>query len=360
MKNRISWNIRARAFLLVILTTAAFGCGANDISARNDVTTTTTTAGGGGMGGATTGSGGSGGEGCEGQCAPLGPGEWLGPLLLWIGKPGEEPECPAAAPVEGSLVFADLNAPITCGACKCDAPSGTCALPSTLSTAAATCAGDGPGVAHTSFDAPAPWNGSCTAANPIPANQKCNGVNCVQSLSVAPLTLTETPCAVKVEPIAANLPSTWGTAARSCHGVAYGPCPAPDEICAPATEPGFAQCLFQKGDNACPDRYPTKHLFYSGFSDTRDCTPCACGAPVGGSCTAQLSVYKDNACSSLNSTVGLGSTGPTCFDVVPSGQALGSKQATEPVYAPGVCQVSGGEPTGEAIPADPSTYCCLP
>jgi hypothetical protein len=53
-------------------------------------------------------------------------------------------------------------------------------------------------------------------------------------------------------------------------------------------------------------------------------------------------------------------TNSTCLDVSPSGQALLSKLATAPVYAPGACQVSGGEPTGEAMPEEPSTFCCLP
>ena len=46
--------------------------------------------------------------------------------------------------------------------------------------------------------------------------------------------------------------------------------------------------------------------------------------------------------------------------VVPSGQALRSKLATAPVYVPGVCQASGGEPVGDAVPVEPSTFCCLP
>jgi hypothetical protein len=258
-------------------------------------------------------------------------------------------------------MFADLNAPTVCGACSCDAPTGTCALSDTLTVAASTCAGDGPGVAHTSFNAPAGWDGSCTAANPIAANQKCNGINCVQSLTIAPLTLTENACAVKMEPIAAKLPHTWGTAARSCHGIAYGRCATPAEICAPATEPGFAQCLVRDGDRECPAPYYTvKHVFYGGLTDTRDCTPCACGAPLGSTCTAFVSAFTDGACSSPVVAGTVDATGSACHDIFPSGQALGSKSATEPVYAPGVCQVSGGEPTGEAVPADPSTYCCLP
>jgi hypothetical protein len=335
--------------------TAVLGCGSGDIVyyPREG------NGGAGGSGG--SGGGPSSGTGpvCEGQCVPLGSVDWVGPALLWIGKEGEAPACPPNAPVEGSPMFDNLNAPTTCGACKCDAPSGSCAFSTKLTAAAATCAGDGPGVPHTSFDAPAGWDGSCTAASLIPANQKCNGVNCVQSLTLAPLTLTEEPCGVSTEPVASKLPYTWGTVARSCRGIAYGPCATPSEVCAPAVEPGFAQCIVQKGDNECPATYPDKHLLYKGFADTRACTPCACGAPSGSTCKAFVSVWGDGACSSPVVAGSVDAAGSKCLDV-PSGSALGSKLATAPVYSPGVCQVSGGEPMGEAVPEEPSTFCCLP
>jgi hypothetical protein len=213
---------------------------------------------------------------------------------------------------------------------------------------------------HTSFDAPAGWSGACTAENPIPANEKCNGVNCVQSLTIAPLTLTEAPCAVSTTPVASKLPYTWGTVAQSCHGLTTGACATPSEICAPAVEPGFAQCLVQYGDRECPDAYPDKHVFYYGFDDTRSCTPCACSAPTGSTCTAFVSAFKDGSCSSPVVAGSVDATVSTCLDVSPSGQALGSKLATEPVYVPGVCQVSGGEAIGDAVPEEPSTFCCLP
>jgi hypothetical protein len=166
---------------------------------------------------------------------------------------------------------------------------------------------------------------------------------------------------VIMEPVAAKLPYAWGATARSCHGVAYGRCETAEEICAPAVEPGFAQCLVRDGDRECPGpHYTVKHLFYGGLADTRECTPCACGAPSGSTCTAFVSAFKDGACSSPVVAGTVDATDPVCLDVAPSGQALGSKLATAPVYAPGACQVSGGEPVGAALPADPSTYCCLP
>jgi hypothetical protein len=370
--SRTSMYGYAVAVLLVGFTP---GCGTNEsilyskTSGVSGSSAATSSSAGTGAGGDSTGTGtntstgdGGGGGGsaeCPGECVPLGPVEWLGPALLWIGTPGEAPECPASAPVKGSPTFDDLDATNHCGTCQCDAPHGTCALPSMFTAAAATCAGGGPGVAHTSFDAPAGWGGACDATNPIPANLKCNGVNCVQSLTIAPLTLTEGPCGVSTAEPPADLPPTWGAAAQTCRGTAFGPCATPSEVCAPAAVPGFSQCLVQNGDQECPGAYAVKHLFYKGLTDTRSCTSCACSAPMGGTCTGIVTVFKDGSCSSLAVAGVIDATGSACFDVLPSGQALGSKLAEEPTYVHGACQVSGGEPVGEAAPADPLTYCCL-
>jgi hypothetical protein len=123
--------------------------------------------------------------------------------------------------------------------------------------------------------------------------------------------------------------------------------------------PGFAQCLVQYGNRECPGAYPDKHVFYYGFDDTRACAPCACSAPAGSTCSAFVSAFKDGACSSPVVAGTVDASGPKCLDVL-SGVALGSKLATEPVYVPGVCQASGGEAIGDAVPEEPSTFCCLP
>jgi hypothetical protein len=344
--------------VMTLLVATAFGCGSGDIAYHSPSENGSGGAGGSGDGG--DGGASSGGDAaCTGQCVPLGPGEWLGPMLLWIGKGGDQPVCPPSAPVDGATVFAELNTSNVCGTCKCDAPSGSCTLPATLTVAASACAGDGPNIPHTSFDASAGWSGDCSTANSIPANQKCNGADCVQSLTVSPLKINESPCGVTTTPVASKQPYAWGTVARTCRGAAFGPCASSVEVCTPPAPPGFAQCLLQKGDNDCPDTYPERHVFYKGFTDTRECTPCACSAPVGSTCSALVSVYKDAACSVLSGAVGIDSSSPACIDLLPSGQALGSKQATEPVYTPGVCQASGGEAIGAAVAEEPSTFCCL-
>ncbi|MEP7124899.1 MAG: hypothetical protein ABJE95_28480 [Byssovorax sp.] len=331
----------------------ALGCGTSDAIIRDDYP------GSGGSSGTATASTATG-PLCAGQCAPLGPAEWQGPALVWMGKPGEAPECPPSAPVAGDLGLADPSAPTLCGACACDSPHGSCALPTTWTAAAATCAGDTSGTAHTVFDAPAGWSGACTASNALPAGQKCNGVSCVQSLTIAPLALVEGACGVSSRAPPPTLPIAWGQAARSCHGVPQGECAGPSERCAPAVEPGYRRCLTRDGEHACPANYTEEHRFFAGLDDTRGCSPCGCNPPSGSTCAALVSAYADAACSLPVAAITLDATKPACVDILPAGAALGSKLGGEPQYAPGACAVSGGEPTGAAVPVNPITVCCLP
>jgi hypothetical protein len=107
----------------------------------------------------------------------------------------------------------------------------------------------------------------------------------------------------------------------------------------------------------CPTGWSDKMIFYGSFDDTRDCSPCECGAPVGSKCIAQVSVYSNNTCSGvplLDVTVDAAG----CHNPM-DGAALASKKATA-VYTPGTCEPSGGEPTGSAVPANPITVCCVP
>ncbi len=41
-------------------------------------------------------------------------------------------------------------------------------------------------------------------------------------------------------------------------------------------------------------------------------------------------------------------------------EACAKGDAGAPIYTPGTCQASGGEPTGSVKPLDPFTFCCVP
>jgi hypothetical protein len=240
---------------------------------------------------------------------------------------------------------------------------GSCALPSALTASAAPCSG--PTTNITPFDPPPGWDGSCTANEHISPNKLCGGVPCVRSLTTAPLTMTESGCAPSQQIVPHKTPPAWSTFARGCEdasGGTWGTCAEHGETCAPAAPAGFRQCVSHEGDRDCPSFTPyiEKHLFYGGADDSRDCSPCSCGAPTGSSCAASLSIYSDSACSTpLFSSLSIDSNAPACVDL-PVGSALGSKSIGTPTYTPGQCQASGGAPTGSISPVQPSTFCCLP
>lgn len=301
---------------------------------------------------------------CAGTCVPVPPSgeKWEGPGLLWIGPEGTAPACPPLAPVVAFEAHDGLKAlPASCGACSCSAASGSCAPPLSFTTSSKFC-GDGSGMI-TPFDRPPAWDGSCTAKDCISPDPTCAHPMSVQSLTAAPLVMTEQGC-VPSTAIAPDLGTpTWTTAVLACRGqTTSGPgCSDPDMTCpAIPSPPDFAICLYHVSDVSCPDSYPEKHLVYSDFDDQRACSACTCSAPAGGSCSANLHVFKDSVCSTpLLGSVPLSSLGSPCFDITPAGSPLGSKTVTALAYTPGSCAPSGGEPSGDVVATNPSTFCCL-
>ncbi|MFO0759155.1 MAG: hypothetical protein U0359_21865 [Byssovorax sp.] len=301
---------------------------------------------------------------CEGQCVPRRPVDWNEPLLLWTGPGPDVPACPPQAAGEsGYDWYGDLQAPpLTCGSCTCTASAGSCTLPEDFTVSSATCAGPQSGAEFTFFDAPAGWDGSCTSMDGIMGGKICDGLSCVQSITIAPLQVTEGGC-MKVDPPPPEpVAPTWGKRAVVCPGTTWGKCGGSAEECMPASAPGFERCVSRAGVWACPEisHYSERHVLYTGFSDTRGCAPCSCGEPVGSSCFSSISIFTDDACGvPIPFTVPIDALGPKCHDL-PAGTALGSKSAGPITYAPGICQPGGGGPIGAAEPLDPTTFCCLP
>ncbi|WP_437744820.1 hypothetical protein WMF39_07265 [Sorangium sp. So ce1504] len=333
--------------------------------------------GGGGAGGE-GGAGGSGGGGagggdetaCAGDCVPPAPLGWFGPALLWFGPRDQVPACPAAAPNVGYEGFADLApAPLACASCLCDPPDAAtalCQLPLGWSAhTSTTCSGD-PGSVATPFAAPGGWDGACTAENAIPAGQDCGGQPCVKSISIdAPAVLVTAACTPRVdEPPPPALLDPWQTRALACVPGAYTECVGDRSTCMPSPDQpgvpppgGFLTCIFHEGDVTCEAPYVDRHVFYGGADDTRGCSECGCGEPEGASCIVMASVYSDGACVEQVASNLVSSMAPFC-GVTPPGVALGSKSAEVVAVDPGGCAPSGGEPFGELLPAEPSTFCC--
>lgn len=290
---------------------------------------------------------------CPGHCVPIGPSSWTrDPLLLWIGNEIEAPECPATAPQLGYAGYAGLIAPDGCGECSCGPPS--CELPAGITAHSTSCSGNAPGTIHTPFDAPLDWDGSCVAPPAVAASL-------LGSMTFAPLTVS--PCVPGTGSIPRTRQASWKTYARACIGNAFDLCEDFAQVCSPTATPppsGFAQCIgyLGEGDADCPATYPLKHVFYSGFSDTRNCTPCMCSAPVGSDCTAFFTAYADANCTTLIWGAWIGLDFGGCGDNGKPGNELQSMDATWVDNRPGSCRPSGGVPYGETTPINPSTFCC--
>jgi hypothetical protein len=67
-------------------------------------------------------------------------------------------------------------------------------------------------------------------------------------------------------------------------------------VCAPSVSGGFAICVQQAGDVACPPGYPTKTVVGTSVQDTRACSgTCGCAANPTATCTNALMSFFANA-----------------------------------------------------------------
>jgi hypothetical protein len=294
---------------------------------------------------------------CRGQCIPLPPLDFEGPMIVYIGPQEGAPECPAHAPIKAYEGLGDLrDESLYCPPCECSAPA--CVLPEVVTASdLSVCPNDPPGATLTPFSAPASWDGSCTSPGTVDASQ-------LGSVTIAPVTVR--PC----EPIVEVVPDwdfypLWNTFARACRGqVDNGRCEDPALICMPTAEPpppGFRQCIAYTKDAApeCPDTYPIQFTFYSGAEDTRNCTECECQQQGQPDCTALISLYQTGTCSQLLYSGPVGTQGTICSGVMP-GLQLRSMEASLLVNEPGTCTPTGGVPVGEVVPEGPKVFCCQP
>lgn len=301
---------------------------------------------------------------CAGPCVAHLPDGWLGPVLVQTGAPDVGASCPPEAPhVDYDGYAALTDEPLACPACTCDAAEGACGASTELTANAAPCASVGDGVQQTPVSVP--LTGACTPVGGLPAGAPCATGHCLQSLTFAPLALMETGCAPSAEPPPEPTPPVWQTAALACADDRPGWCDDVDTICAPADAAGFSLCISQAGDLACPSDWPLKQTFYKTVEDTRSCTPCDCGAPTGGTCTALVSAFSDSTCTTTQVALKMSSSVSACVPVQtegspPTSPALGGVTGSKPTYQPGTCLPSGGAPSGMLAPAEPTTFCCRP
>lgn len=282
-------------------------------------------------------------------CAPGAPG-FRGPVLLWAGPHADAPPCPRGAPAVIYEGHDGLSATQSCPSCSCGDPA--CLFPEGvyLSELLVCPPFESPENALV-FASPEGWDGSCVSPGNFPP---------AQATTIKFLPTRVRGCAPSAGPEPAATSISWATLARACSPI--------DEAAAPEPlPPGFARCVFQEGEpGACPPRYPERRVFYGRAEDTTRCTPCSCGPPEGSSCVAFVEVHDTPTCSTFVSSGMLVDNiieeGELACMMELSGQDMGPEglQATMTTDLPGACAPAGGEPAGEARPADPATFCCEP
>jgi hypothetical protein len=118
----------------------------------------------------------------------------------------------------------------------------------------------------------------------------------------------------------------------------------------PSSSFDAAPCVAQAGDVACPaGTYTKKTLVMQSTDDQRGCTTCSCNAS-GGSCSASVTAYLGNGCSSSSVGLALGQCGAEGVSAVSAIANVTTTAAT--------CSSSGGTATGTATATNPVTVCC--
>lgn len=274
----------------------------------------------------------SGDPSCElgGACVTPAPDGWEGPALF--GQLGLAPDCPESMPlaleVSRGLSFEDPSC-----ACSCDPASANCgnvriedieppcqgALGSSLLPTPETCLSLGftAGPVKAVYVDPQP-DGDCTP--------------------VAEVSVTE---------------PTWDERFQLCAASSPAACDDGDACVAQTPGEGERVCVFKAGEHDCPSAYPTRELAYEDFDDQRTCE-CACGEPLGVTCSALVDLFDEVDCSGP-ALATLETGDPTCT----SGASASHAQVRAPVTGGGECAPDGpGTPAGEVLATSAVTVCC--
>ena len=124
-------------------------------------------------------------------------------------------------------------------------------------------------------------------------------------------------------------------------------------MCLPAPDPTLKwPCVYQSGDQECPETYASKTILHLDVIDTRGCSDCTCATPTGGTCEGSVSLYP-TSCEVNGVTT---SMAPTCTLDLSNGFAYAKYVPGQ--QTPGTCTAAGGAPEGTLMPANPVTLCC--
>jgi hypothetical protein len=273
-------------------------------------------------------------------CLPVAPPGWRGPVSVWIGG-GAAPPCGGDYGDIAVDAFEGLDAQELACKCTCTASNPQCPVALTVDLyedplCVKKC--DTLPVTHA-------LGGAGTCAD---VQRKCFDV---RGVSVQPQgTATCTPSPSSPPPS----PPTWKENVRACAATSadQGACNG-GELCLdlPAAPMKPSPCIVASGDVACPAGvYSAKALVYGSWNDTRECSPCGCGAP-NVACAAQFEDCRTGGGP-------LDASAPTNCAPLPDPNGLGL--TANPVPGAASCPADGGVPTGAATPTSPTTLCCYP
>ncbi|XXT23167.1 hypothetical protein WME94_16665 [Sorangium sp. So ce429] len=214
------------------------------------------------------------------------------PVLLWISETPDFPICP-----DGRLdywdgwanVRADPQYQNECGTCTCG--PAACALPDRLLVhEAPLCAGEGMEINLASAADPP---GHCVEfSSPIPGDA-------FAAVALKPPTMAD-KCDASEQHAP---PPLSGTYARACPWIGKFTGKFDGSV-----------CIAPDDDGSCPLGFSARFEFQEKIRDARTCTPCACGAPVGGSCEADVLLFSDAGCEHmLYSGNGIGTREQDCY-----------------------------------------------
>jgi hypothetical protein len=320
------------------------------------------------------------GECVDHACVSAIPAGWTGYYAVYEGPLAvNDPGCPTDYPGGGDMMEfevvanKDLIAPAaTCSACTCATPSGqTCTLsPNELTIDDATCVNNNTCVGTLPLG---PANGTCLAGTFFDDDTFCGpGGNCTAggggtsacnvSASVPAATVSGGTCASS-----GGTPSVqaagWQNLARACGDpITTGVGCNVNQVCLPKPAAPFEGgiCIRQDGEApVCPPGgFANKHVFHTGFTDTRGCAGCSCSGAAGGSCEITVQVHSNAECTSQIANLVAGASG-ACANLTQSNPEVHGRKATVTKPPTGsTCTPAGGQPTGTATPTGAVTFCC--
>jgi hypothetical protein len=310
-----------------------FGCA--DVVNSDGAAGSGGTAAGGAGGTAVGGTGGGVGTLCGGSnsCVPDPGAAWTGPIALADSATG----CSGAFPDEAATLFEGLDA----GTASCDC---TC-------IATAVCSTQMNVVGFSGVDCVGPQG-----------QQSISELVCYNSISDShSVTLGAATTSCGAGTVTENIPAPmWSQSVSACDGFAPGDGACdPGETCMPTPGAGFEAglCYSQVGDHRCPADFPNKTLFYTTFSDTRECaSTCSC-LGSGASCSVSVTGYAMSSCVSPQGAKTVFSGGETC--VATDTNAVRSiLPGAVVVQDDGTCTPGALNPTGTVTEEGATTVCC--